>query len=315
MNSLNDLNGVKPIGHAESVQALNGSQNNSTNIENLITGKNYKAEVISKSEDNTINIRISNTVFKIQLDNKLTIGETLTLRYLNSNPNPVFLLISSEQPTTNQIDKTELTQAAQNISQFIFESEKISSKLSPYQESQVLTNNPELPRLTAGNIKQAIDTSGLFYESHLADFFEGKRSLSLMMEEPQNKTNFDPAMLVVKQLEILEKNKLHWIGEVWPQQNMDWTTLIEKRPESNNTKDKSNSQKNNQTPITSILKFNFRNLGALNATLQMNHGLLQIKFDADDIKTSRILKNQLNMLALAIQNLGQKLDTIWINSP
>lgn len=314
MNSSSYPNGIQPIDRSQSVKLLYGPHHDSSKNKKFSAGEDYHAEVLSQSKDNNTNVRIGNTAFQIQLGGNLTVGQTLTLRYLNSNPDPSFLLISNKLPPINQIDETTLTTAAQSIGQFMFDYETTVLKLSHYQKPQTLTNNQEIPRLTAENLKQAIDTSGLFYESHLADFLEGKRALSLIMKEPQNKLDFDPTMLVVKQLEILEKNKLHWVGDAWPQQNMDWTTLIEKRPESNNRKGATNIQQKDQTAITSILKFNFEKLGTLKATLKINQGHLQVKFEVDGTNTSRLLKSQTNILALALQNLDQKLDPIFVSS-
>jgi hypothetical protein len=314
MNSSSDSNGANSIDRNSSIQALYRSQNNPSNRKSFNAGQDYEAEVLSRSTDNSLNVRIGSESFRIQLGDFIAAGQTLTLRYLNSNPDPTFLLINSELPSTNQIDKTELSQAAQDIAQFMYEDQNDRLKTVAYQNTSALSNNPEMARLTAGNLKQEIDNSGLFYESHLADFIEGKRALSLMMEEPQNKLGFDPSMLVVKQLEILAQNKLHWSGEVWPQQNMDWTTLIEKRPEPRHTNDDGNNQQNNQTTITSILKFNFSNLGTLKATVQINQDRMQIKFETDGAKSSQVLKSQTNVLTLALQSLGQKIDTISVGS-
>ncbi len=307
-----DKNGAKPIDRTQPIQALYGSQN-SSGRQTFTTGKDYEAEVISQSEDKSLNVRVAGTIFKIQVAADIASGQILTLRYLNSVPDPTFLLIKAGGPPTNQADKTVLSQAAQNIGQFLYEEKSGSIKSAPYEEAKALTDNPELPRMTAGNLRQLIDTSGLFYESHLADFLEGKRALSLMMQEPQNKTGFDPAILVVKQLEVLEQNKLHWTGEVWPQQNMDWTTLIQRRSQPNNTKDNSDKQ-SDQTGITSIMKFDFENLGTVKASLQMNQGHLQVKFETSNTNSSRILKSQTNMLALSLKNIAQKLEAISVSS-
>ncbi len=67
-------------------------------------------------------------------------------------------------------------------------------------------------------LRTGIETSGLFYESHLADWVAGQREAEALSKEPQAKKNAAdevPAILR-QQLEMLDSQPLQWRGELWP---------------------------------------------------------------------------------------------------
>ena len=93
-------------------------------------------------------------------------------------------------------------------------------------------------------LPQALQQSGLFYESHLSDLHFGQRSVGELQQEPQNLNRplaetstgtshstqaqasaQDPAtsMLVRQQLDTLAHQNLQWQGQAWPDADMNWT--------------------------------------------------------------------------------------------
>jgi hypothetical protein len=78
-------------------------------------------------------------------------------------------------------------------------------------------------------LKLAISESGLFYESHQAQWVAGQRPLEDLMREPQAplKPASEPVHpqtigVVRQQLETLDTRQLVWQGHVWPDQTMEW---------------------------------------------------------------------------------------------
>jgi hypothetical protein len=81
----------------------------------------------------------------------------------------------------------------------------------------------------AAALKAALSRSGLFYESHQAQWVAGERPLSELMQEPQaglsraaEPVHPQAAGLVRQQLEILDTRQLVWSGQLWPDQSMEW---------------------------------------------------------------------------------------------
>lgn len=72
-------------------------------------------------------------------------------------------------------------------------------------------------------LRNGISLSGLFYESHQAEWIAGKRPLADLRQEPQARQAVQqdaddtplPA-LVRQQLDMLDGQPLHWRGELWP---------------------------------------------------------------------------------------------------
>lgn len=77
------------------------------------------------------------------------------------------------------------------------------------------------PATMAAAIREGIGQSGLFYESHLADWVEGKRTLEQIRNEPQaqamdaNDAATSPVLLR-EQIDMLDGQPLQWRGELWP---------------------------------------------------------------------------------------------------
>jgi hypothetical protein len=88
----------------------------------------------------------------------------------------------------------------------------------------------------AGALTQSVQTSGLFYESHLNSLAFGKQSASALRLEPQAQvhniadmarpgtTGLHPEtqLLVRQQLEVLANQVFAWHGEAWPRVPMKW---------------------------------------------------------------------------------------------
>ncbi|SFB22477.1 hook-length control protein FliK [Collimonas sp. OK607] len=105
---------------------------------------------------------------------------------------------------------------------------------------------PEPQQLSAALARSVAD-SGLFYESHLLQFFSGQRSLAQLLQEPQAHLRLqlaaaetpatasspvtshvaasiaaDAIPLVRQQLELLALSQFRWSGEAWPGAGMEW---------------------------------------------------------------------------------------------
>ena len=81
------------------------------------------------------------------------------------------------------------------------------------------------PSFDAGAIAQAlrdgIDKSGLFYESHVAEWAEGARSRADLAAEPQARgmpppTDPNTAQFINLQLNAHEQGRVAWQGQLWP---------------------------------------------------------------------------------------------------
>ena len=70
---------------------------------------------------------------------------------------------------------------------------------TPAKVSQLLSANQDLPlpdsQTLATGLKKLVSSSGLFYESHLKEWFKGERPLAELLEQPQAKAELPRAIL------------------------------------------------------------------------------------------------------------------------
>ena len=111
-----------------------------------------------------------------------------------------------------------------------------ASDISATDATQSATNVARVVALPPGdtaalaeNLRLALTRSGVFYESHQAQWVAGQRPLEELMREPQAslRPTGEPIHpqtigLVRQQLEILDTRQLVWQGQVWPDQSMEW---------------------------------------------------------------------------------------------
>lgn len=144
-------------------------------------------------------------------------------------------------------DGASLSAAARVISELLGSA---PAKGEPVRGSAPLwpaASTPE-PQQLAAALARSVADSGLFYESHLLQFFSGQRSLAQLLQEPQAHlrlplaaaetsatTAATPATshvaasmaaeaipLVRQQLELLALSQFRWSGEAWRDAGMEW---------------------------------------------------------------------------------------------
>jgi hypothetical protein len=94
----------------------------------------------------------------------------------------------------------------------------------------LLANPPQSADPLALALREAVSHSGLFYESHLAQWLSGDLSRAALRQEPQasveaphNGAIPDALLpLVSQQLDVLATRQFAWQAQPWPGQSMDW---------------------------------------------------------------------------------------------
>lgn len=123
-----------------------------------------------------------------------------------------------------------------------------SSQLLPQQivSAPIIQSLPNSVSEFVSKLQQTLTQSGLFYESHLAEWLAGKRSLDQLHQEPQSKfsdtdKNFGNYRMVQQQLMALETGAVVWKGEIWPGQLVEWVVIEQEKEDGQGVeKDSSN---------------------------------------------------------------------------
>jgi len=237
----------------------------------------------------------------MRLPDTVVAGDTLKLRFAGHMPQPVFML---ETPETVVTDAPQLSKTARMLSDIMQRvPERALPTLSP--PGPLLAQATAVPAELALALRTALVRSGLFYESHLANWVAGQDTLDGLMQEPQNrqtaetarsamalalsdaKGGADPKMvnpmhtLLTQQLQVLESPQLAWRGELWPGHTLEWQ--IRQGVDAQNDDPDTAFANGEKDGWESHLKLTLPNLGTLN---------VYIKLDAQQAFSIRMLPEQ-----------------------
>jgi hypothetical protein len=171
----------------------------------------------------------------------------------------------------------------------------------------------------AAELKQALEKSGLFYESHLRDWSEGKRPLADLAREPQMQKVLDgvanrpgapidgpTAQFINLQLTSHEQQRLAWQGQLLPGQPMQWE-ISKDAPERQ-------APGAPEPPVAwrSAVRFRFPHLGEVTAQLVLVGEQLHLQVRAPDPSSAAALQAHAPRLSDALAAAGSPLSSLNI---
>lgn len=212
-------------------------------------------------------------------------------------------------------EKTTSTTSVSDTAKFIDQSIKQAEAkgiADKYISQTVITNNPLRPDVVSQQLQAAISNSGLFYESHLKGFVEGRRHLSAIQQEPQNQLHQLAQPLLPQQLSILEHQRLSWHGEVWPNQQMDWDVYLQDKQEDEAQNAYQSSEE--QASIASDLTLDLPHLGKVTAKISLKNGRMHVGIFAEENTSLQLLRKKGSSLVSAIESRGQKLEGLTLEA-
>ena len=146
-------------------------------------GQNVQGIVQTQLATNVFRVNISGQLVQMALPPTIRSGDTIALKVTALQPRVTFSMTSSEKPLSTPEQLSNTARVLSSLSQQAPEKAYVrAAQTSPlWAEPQA----PQ-PKLLAGMLQQALSTSGLFYESHQAQWLGGDRSTAQLMQEPQN---------------------------------------------------------------------------------------------------------------------------------
>lgn len=257
----------------------------------LSKGQHYAAQVQARLDPATYRVALAGQAFVLKLEAELEAGQTIQLKYLQAQPAPTFMLIDGQEAVH---DEASLSRAGQLIGQHLRTAG--AEAAMPYEARLAVSRNPADAGQLAVELKQAVSGSGLFYEAHLAEFAQGRRTLDEVRQEAQAREQYPPGNLLVKQLGILENQRLLWHGEVWPGQVMDWRIDTER--------DDGDAQRRAEdapaSPLSTTLSLQLPRLGTVTARINFAHGAVHLALTAAQAATVAQLRQAAPALVAAI---------------
>lgn len=208
-------------------------------FEHLKAGQLLTGQVKSLSQGVSI-VDIEGQNVAMRLPQQTAPGDTLRLRFGGHMPQPVFLL---EPPETAASDAPKLSQTARMLSDLMQQLPGRGALPTLTAPGPLLDQATLNPAILALALRSTLVRSGLFYESHLANWVTGQDSLDGLLQEPQNRAPADaprsgpqpPAnpllTLLTQQLQVLESPQFVWRGELGPGQPLEWLLRHEADPQ------------------------------------------------------------------------------------
>ncbi|MES3024451.1 MAG: flagellar hook-length control protein FliK [Pseudomonadota bacterium] len=178
------------------------------------------------------------------------------------------------------------------------------------------------PAQLALALREALASSGLFYESHLAEWAEGKRALADLLREPQmlraaqdgpgaRAALTDPAtaQLINLQLGTQEHARLAWQGQLWPGQALQWDVAREQ------TEHGRGAEPEAAADWHSRLRLRFPLLGEIDARLVLRGEVLELQLRTGaDGAAAELLRRHAGALDGALAAAGIALSSLEIGA-
>jgi hypothetical protein len=169
----------------------------------------------------------------------------------------------------------------------------------------------------AAALQEGLAKSGLFYESHVAEWAQGGRPITELAAEPQAQGRMpspaDPAtaQFINLQLTAHEQARVAWQGQLWPGQELRWE--IEKDAPDSGGKD-TGSEEGEASTWQSQLRLRFGGLGEVSARVVLSGGQLHIRLDAASEDAGQRLQAGRARLEQALDAAGTPLSTLAIHA-
>ena len=159
-----------------------------------------------------------------------------------------------------------------------------------------------------------MEKSGLFYESHVAEWARGGRSQAELAAEPQARGMAPPsdpatAQLINLQLNAHEQARVAWQGQLWPGQELHWE-IERDAPDAQH--DGADGDGDAARSWQSSLTLRFGALGEVAAKVVLSGGQLHVRLDAPE-SARALLEGGRGRLAEALDAAGTPLNTLAIH--
>ena len=185
-----DPTGLRPLTPVDAPAAAkkvgDAREESVTRLNQIALGKEYSATVMGRLQDGQYLVRIANAAARMPLPAGTQAGDRLTLTLIAHQPRPTFLLgsgMSAGSTPTSVSDTGRLIDQMRQLAQRQGLPNRVLG--GPPLLETPSTTDAGLAQKISRALQNMLDTSGLFYESHVSEWAGNQRSLDRLMREPQ----------------------------------------------------------------------------------------------------------------------------------
>jgi flagellar hook-length control protein FliK len=316
---------VRSVTPVSPVTAIPNSQ---SSLPDFTQGQKYLALVEARLPNGNSRVLIADKLLQMRLPEHIQPGKQFELTLLSQEPKLRFILNTDNHQFDAIKNNTFISPTGRFLGALMQDTTKTSTKVATPQSlisttpilTNAPTNNMELPSL----LQQRISQSGLFYESHQAQWINGKNTLEKLKQEPQGRITINPTLtaatlntladsgipvhsqslsLVQQQLTTLETGHIVWRGEIWNGQPLEWE-IHEEAPENNKT--------NETTQWKTQLRLSLPQLGDITVTIILNAQGIRVKLGATIAATAELLENNQRPLTTKMNSAGLNIQSVEV---
>lgn len=344
--------GVAPVPHVDPVLRTEriGEPRQEAFQRTLATmlGSEVRAAVLSRLQDGSFLVRVADTQVRMQLPPGVRVGAELPMTVLAAFPQPTFRIGETVLPAVmaassgsaelvgqaealpgkaplappallsqlpHDPEAASFSPAARLLADVISTANSRPGSAALSATTPLVTGAVADPVQLAGQLQGAISRSGLFYESHVAQWAEGKRGLAELSTEPQmlqrpGSPVSDPAtaQFVNLQLATHEQAYIAWHGQLGAGQPLEWQ--INKDAPQTHHEDGEAAEPG----WRSGLRLRFALLGEVEANVTLRGEQLHIELRAGSEATSTLLRGHAAQLGAALEAAGTPLSSLRIGN-
>lgn len=289
----------------------------------LLLGEQVTARVADRLDNNQLAVLIKNSLFTLNLPQGATVtGDTLQLKVASLQPALTFLLQDGSKENAEQNKASSVQVALSPASKYL--THLLSTQTSDTGKPVLVNAAQQPPPKVAQDLQQGVAKSGLFYESHLKDFADGRTSLAEIKQEPQakmsqalaasehNVASARPQMqelgnLVQRQLNGLENQQLQLQGMAWPGQPMQMVIEQEKTEA-----DREGSGQEEMQAWSTSLSLHLPALGGMAARIRLVGQAVQVSFAAEDAQAGQLITQNAGRLESGLASAGLALASLVV---
>ncbi len=308
-----------------------------------VPGQRLTATVLASLPNGRFQVQVGDTALDMNLPRNTQSGDQVELTFVSNQPRLTFALTRDLPPAAgNNLAPDVKPQVT--LSDSVRYLGALLQKISDQAEVHSAPLNKAAPLLSvapsdikefAASLRNTLSQSGLFYESHQAQWVAGERRLTDLRQEPQGKlpvlnpgvgaevaqkntpaspvsmqldgplaqsasrmpVHAEAVSLVQQQLQTLDSRQLVWQGQVWQGQPMEW------RVEERGAREGGNGEVEVPHWQTS-LRLQLPRLGDVQASLVFAPQGLRIVLKATDADTAEAMRSAQDKLHRSMEAAG-----------
>jgi hypothetical protein len=320
------LKGVEPVAAAKPIGS--GRDSALRLLPQLDPGDVLSARIEAKLPDGSYKVMVAGQPLSMALPSYVASGETLELAFVTREPRLTFAM--KDMPQAASAPAPLLSAAGRLIAATMLQPGELVLSVAASATAALLAAPPADGARLSGALAQALAESGLFYESHQAEWVAGKRDLAQIRQEPQARLarsaappeagtavtaaavielpSSAPAQrqeqtihprtvpLVQQQLAAFDSARVVLQLEIWHKQWMQWE-IEEHQPGAGREPDA-------QPSWHTRLRLDLPQLGELKAALTLASDGVRIRLEAASAASAALLRDHRASLQAALATAG-----------